>query len=337
MHVRQPNRGEVHAFNQRTWTAALEGHGGERLWRSSQGIAKNPLGIIALFIVSVYGFAALVMTFAGSFPQVSSPSSCRGLMHGPVAPSGVARFSRGELRAVEWLGRTSRTAADMRRRLAMPSHELASGSLPLGRSRDRMTGVLRQAQGQTPTLLHLPLSSTSTNSDLVPSRRRTRFSTSSCLSTVSPVHRSCPHLSSPLSQSTSSAKSIGPRDRRARITWTVIGSIDTPLARNCRTSLNVEMRMPVTAAISYEDEVDRVKNPAPAAACTPAQTASSSLRSSSRMTRWDFRPIRGKTASRDLPADGACAGGRTEIESSVTSTSSCMIRIASRISASLIC
>src|SRR5438874_3202865 len=33
---------------------------------AAKGLAKNPLGIIALFIVLVYGFAALVTTFAGS-------------------------------------------------------------------------------------------------------------------------------------------------------------------------------------------------------------------------------------------------------------------------------
>ena len=33
---------------------------------TAKGLAKNPLGIIALFIVLVYGFAALVTAFAGS-------------------------------------------------------------------------------------------------------------------------------------------------------------------------------------------------------------------------------------------------------------------------------
>lgn len=33
----------------------------------ARGLAKNPLGIIALFIVLVYGFASLVTAFAGSF------------------------------------------------------------------------------------------------------------------------------------------------------------------------------------------------------------------------------------------------------------------------------
>ena len=33
----------------------------------AQGLAKNPLGIIALFIVLVYGFASLVTAFTGSF------------------------------------------------------------------------------------------------------------------------------------------------------------------------------------------------------------------------------------------------------------------------------
>jgi hypothetical protein len=36
---------------------------------TAKGLAKNPLGIIALFIVLVYGFAALVTTFSGSMSQ----------------------------------------------------------------------------------------------------------------------------------------------------------------------------------------------------------------------------------------------------------------------------
>jgi len=35
----------------------------------AQKLARNPLGIIALFIVLVYGFAALVTGFSGSFPS----------------------------------------------------------------------------------------------------------------------------------------------------------------------------------------------------------------------------------------------------------------------------
>ena len=34
---------------------------------TAKGLARNPLGIIALFIVLVYGFASLVTAFAGSF------------------------------------------------------------------------------------------------------------------------------------------------------------------------------------------------------------------------------------------------------------------------------
>jgi hypothetical protein len=34
----------------------------------ARGLARNPLGIIALFIVMVYGFAALVTAFTGSSP-----------------------------------------------------------------------------------------------------------------------------------------------------------------------------------------------------------------------------------------------------------------------------
>ncbi len=34
---------------------------------TAKSLARNPLGIIALFIVLVYGFASLVTAFAGSF------------------------------------------------------------------------------------------------------------------------------------------------------------------------------------------------------------------------------------------------------------------------------
>jgi hypothetical protein len=34
---------------------------------TAKGLAKNPLGVIALFIVLVYGFASLVTAFGSSF------------------------------------------------------------------------------------------------------------------------------------------------------------------------------------------------------------------------------------------------------------------------------
>ena len=34
---------------------------------AAKGLSRNPLGIIALFIVLVYGFASLVTAFASSF------------------------------------------------------------------------------------------------------------------------------------------------------------------------------------------------------------------------------------------------------------------------------
>ena len=34
--------------------------------QTAKGLARNPLGIIALFIVLVYGFAALITAFASS-------------------------------------------------------------------------------------------------------------------------------------------------------------------------------------------------------------------------------------------------------------------------------
>jgi len=36
---------------------------------TAKGLAKNPLGIIALFIVLVYGFAALVTAFSASLSE----------------------------------------------------------------------------------------------------------------------------------------------------------------------------------------------------------------------------------------------------------------------------
>jgi CheY-like chemotaxis protein len=39
----------------------------ENFGETAKGLARNPLGIIALFIVLVYGFASLVTAFAGSF------------------------------------------------------------------------------------------------------------------------------------------------------------------------------------------------------------------------------------------------------------------------------
>lgn len=37
------------------------------IFDAAKGLARNPLGIIALFIVLVYGFASLVTAFAGAF------------------------------------------------------------------------------------------------------------------------------------------------------------------------------------------------------------------------------------------------------------------------------
>jgi CheY-like chemotaxis protein len=39
----------------------------EAFGKTAKGLARNPLGIIALFLVLAYGFAALVTAFAGSF------------------------------------------------------------------------------------------------------------------------------------------------------------------------------------------------------------------------------------------------------------------------------
>ncbi len=41
----------------------------KRFGETAQGLARNPLGIIALFIVLVYGFASLVTAFAGALSE----------------------------------------------------------------------------------------------------------------------------------------------------------------------------------------------------------------------------------------------------------------------------
>jgi len=55
----------------------------------AKGLARNPLGIIALFIVLVYGFAALVTTFNGEFTPVERMPLIYFLVIFPVLVLGV--------------------------------------------------------------------------------------------------------------------------------------------------------------------------------------------------------------------------------------------------------
>lgn len=55
----------------------------------ARGLARNPLGIIALFIVLVYGFASLVTAFAGSFNHAERLPLIYFLVFFPVLVLGV--------------------------------------------------------------------------------------------------------------------------------------------------------------------------------------------------------------------------------------------------------
>lgn len=56
---------------------------------TAKGLSKNPLGIIALFIVLVYGFASLVTAFAGSFSATEKLPLIYFLVLFPVLVLGV--------------------------------------------------------------------------------------------------------------------------------------------------------------------------------------------------------------------------------------------------------
>lgn len=56
---------------------------------TAKGLARNPLGIIALFIVLVYGFASLVTAFAGSFTATERLPLIYFLILFPVLVLGV--------------------------------------------------------------------------------------------------------------------------------------------------------------------------------------------------------------------------------------------------------
>jgi CheY-like chemotaxis protein len=56
---------------------------------TAKSLARNPLGIIALFIVLVYGFASLVTAFAGSFTPAERLPLIYFLVAFPVAVLGV--------------------------------------------------------------------------------------------------------------------------------------------------------------------------------------------------------------------------------------------------------
>lgn len=61
----------------------------DELYRNARSLARNPLGIIALFIVLVYGFASLVAAFAGSFTATEKLPLIYFLIIFPVFVLGV--------------------------------------------------------------------------------------------------------------------------------------------------------------------------------------------------------------------------------------------------------
>ncbi|MBO9400531.1 response regulator [Shimia sp. R9_3] len=61
----------------------------EAFGKTAQGLARNPLGIIALFIVLVYGFASLVAAFSSSFSPAERAPLIYFLVVFPVLVLGV--------------------------------------------------------------------------------------------------------------------------------------------------------------------------------------------------------------------------------------------------------
>jgi CheY-like chemotaxis protein len=61
----------------------------ESFGKVAAGLARNPLGIIALFIVLVYGFACLVTAFAGSFSETERLPLIYFLVVFPVLVLGI--------------------------------------------------------------------------------------------------------------------------------------------------------------------------------------------------------------------------------------------------------
>ncbi len=59
---------------------------------TAKSLARNPLGIIALFIVLVYGFASLVTAFAGSFTSAERLPLIYFLIAFPILVLGVFFF-----------------------------------------------------------------------------------------------------------------------------------------------------------------------------------------------------------------------------------------------------
>jgi CheY-like chemotaxis protein len=124
----------------------------------ARGLARNPLGIIALFIVLVYGFAALVTAFTGSFTEterlpliyflVMFPIIVLGVFAWLVSKHSVNLFSpsdfRDEKNYVEMV--TSRTLS------AVASLTLATAKDPKSMSDDAEIGRIVESVQRSPIL-----------------------------------------------------------------------------------------------------------------------------------------------------------------------------------------
>ncbi len=124
----------------------------------AKGLARNPLGIIALFIVLVYGFACLVTAFTGSLAQGERAPLIYFLVVFPVLVLGVfawlvSRHS-GKLFAPEDFKDESNYVK--MQLSAVASLSLASSKNPLNSGEPDLERTVLAVQRATPSISHEP-------------------------------------------------------------------------------------------------------------------------------------------------------------------------------------
>lgn len=123
----------------------------ESFSKAAQGLSRNPLGIIALFIVLVYGFAALVTAFSGSFSvserapliyfMVIFPVLVLGVFSWLVSRHSAKLFAPGDFRSEDnYVKLMSATAS-----LTLASVKTQSDAPP-----PDIQGIVRSVQGAVP-------------------------------------------------------------------------------------------------------------------------------------------------------------------------------------------
>jgi CheY-like chemotaxis protein len=123
----------------------------ESFSKAAQGLSRNPLGIIALFIVLVYGFAALVTAFSGSFSvserapliyfMVIFPVLVLGVFSWLVSSHSAKLFAPGDFRSEDnYVKLMSATAS-----LTLASVKTQSDAPP-----PDIEGIVRSVQGAVP-------------------------------------------------------------------------------------------------------------------------------------------------------------------------------------------